>query len=180
MTKEDRYLLLFGGIISLVFGILLFARTDATLTLIMLLVGLAWFIQGIVTLLGAFIDHSSWGWKLFGGALGIAAGLLVLQHPLASTEVVPAVLVLILGIFGVLIGIVSLVGAFQGGGWGAGIFGAVSLVIGLLFMFNSYVSSEILIWLFALLLVIQGGFGVLTALFSKTKEPSSAAYESDS
>ena len=180
MTKEDRYLLLFGGVISLVFGILLFARTDATLTLIMLLVGLAWFIQGIVTLLGAFIDHSSWGWKLFGGALGIAAGLLVLQHPLSSTEVVPAILTLILGIFGVLIGIAALIGAFQGGGWGAGIFGAVSLVIGLLFMFNSYVSSEILIWLFALLLVIQGGFGVLMALFSKTTEPSPVVYHSES
>lgn len=176
MTKEERYFLLFGGVISLVFGILLFTRTDATLALIMLLVGLAWFIQGIVTLLGAFIDHSSWGWKLFGGAIGIAAGLLVLQHPLASTEVVPAVVALILGIFGVLIGISALIGAFQGGGWGPGIFGAVSLVIGLLMMFNSFVSSEILIWLFALLLVVQGGFGVAMGLFSKTEESTSAEY----
>ena len=113
-TKQDRYVLLFGGIISLVFGILLFTRTDASLALIMLLVGLLWFIQGIFTLLGIFIDKSSWGWKLFGGVIGVAAGMLVLQNPLASTEVVPAVLAVILGIFGVLIGITALIGSVQG------------------------------------------------------------------
>lgn len=166
-AKQDRYILLFGGIMSLVFGILLFTRTDASLALIMLLVGLLWFIQGLFTLLGIFIDKSSWGWKLFGGVIGVAAGLLVLQNPLASTDVVPAVLAVILGIFGVLIGITALIGAFKGEGWGAGIFGAVSLVIGLLMMFNSVVSGEVLVWLAALLLVIQGIIGVIMALFNR-------------
>ena len=178
MNNEDRYILLFGGIISLVFGFLLFTRTDASLALIMLLVGLTWFIHGIVTLLAVFIDHSSWGWKLFGGAIGIAAGLLVLQNPLASTEVVPAVLALILGIFGVLIGIAAIIGAFQGEGWGAGFFGAISLVIGLLMMFNAYFASDVLIWMFALLLVVQGGVGVLMALFSKPTTATTASYSS--
>lgn len=49
-NKTDRYILLFGGIVSLVFGVLLFTQTTATLGLIMLLVGLSWFIQGIITL----------------------------------------------------------------------------------------------------------------------------------
>jgi uncharacterized membrane protein HdeD (DUF308 family) len=180
MNNEGRYVLLFGGVISLVFGILLLTRTDASLALIMLLVSLGWFIQGIVTLLSIFIDRSSWGWKLFGGAIGIAAGLLVLQNPLASTEVVPAILSLILGIFGVLIGISTLIAAFQGEGWGIGIFGAISLVIGLLIMFNAYIASEILIWLFALLLVVQGGIGVLMALFSKPADVSTTSYSSQS
>ena len=60
-NKTERYILLFGGIISLVFGILLFTQTTATLGLIMLLVGLSWFIQGIVTLAGIFIDKAEWG-----------------------------------------------------------------------------------------------------------------------
>ena len=178
MNKDDRYILLFGGIISLIFGILLLTRPDASLALIMLLVGLGWFIQGIVTLLGIFIDRSSWGWKLFGGAIGIAAGLLVLQNPLLSTEVVPAVLALLMGIFGVLIGISSLIAVFQGGGWSAGIFGAISLVIGLLFVFNAYIASEVMIWLFAVLLLVQGGIGVFMSLFSKSADEPSASYSS--
>ena len=166
-NNSDRYLMLFGGIISLVFGILLFTSPGATLSLIMLLVGLSWFIWGVVVLLGIFIDKSEWGWKLFGGVLGIAAGLLVFQNPLASTVAVPAVVAIILGIFGVLIGISALIGAFQGEGWGAGIFGAISLVIGLLMIFNGAVSGQVLIWLSALLLVIQGGFGIIMAILNR-------------
>ena len=162
-NTNDRYLLLFGGIISLVLGILLFTRGEATLAVVMLVVGLVWLIHGIVTLLSVFIDKSEWGWKLFGGAIGIAAGLLVLQNPVASTVAVPAVLAIILGIFGVLIGISALVAAFQGDGWGAGIFGAVSIAIGLLMVFNSVVAAEVLVLLIALLLVIQGGIGVIAS-----------------
>jgi uncharacterized membrane protein HdeD (DUF308 family) len=175
MNKSDRYILLFGGIISLVFGILLFTQPTASLAIIMLLIGLVWFIQGVVTLLGIFIDKSSWGWKLFGGVIGVAAGLLVLRNPVESTEVVPAILAILLGIFGVLIGISALIAAFQGEGWGVGIFGAISLVIGLLMMFNSLVSGEILVWLAALLLVIQGGIGVFIALFRSSPEEAPAS-----
>jgi uncharacterized membrane protein HdeD (DUF308 family) len=127
----------------------------------MLLVGLSWFIWGIVVLLGIFIDKSEWGWKLFGGVIGIAAGLLVFQNPVASTVAVPAVVAIILGIMGLLIGISALIAAFQGEGWGVGIFGAISILLGLLLMFNSIVGGQVLIWLTALLLVVQGGFGVI-------------------
>ena len=161
MEKSNRYVLLFGGIVSLLFGILLFTRTGATLSLVMLLVGIAWFIQGIFTLLSIFIDKSAWGWKLFGGVIGIAAGMLVFQNPLAGAVAVPAVLAFILGIFGVLIGISALIAAFQGEGWGAGIFGAISIVIGLLLMFNSVVGGQVLVWLAALTLVIQGAVGII-------------------
>ncbi len=163
-NKSERNILLFGGIVSLVFGILLLTQTTATLGLIMLFVGLAWFIQGIVTLVSIFIDKAEWGWKLFGGIIGLAAGLLVFNHPLESTVVIPAIYAIILGIFGLLIGISALIAAFQGEGWGIGIFGAVSLVIGLVLLLNSVVGGAVLIWLTGALLVIQGAVGVFWSL----------------
>lgn len=165
-NKTDRYILLFGGIVSLVFGVLLFTQTTATLGLIMLLVGLSWFIQGIITLASIFIDKADWGWKLFSGIIGLAAGLLVLRNPVDSTVVIPAIYAILLGIFGVLIGLTALIAGFQGEGWGVGIFGVFSLVIGLALMFNSVVGGAVLIWLTALLLVIQGAVGVFWS-FSK-------------
>jgi uncharacterized membrane protein HdeD (DUF308 family) len=159
--KSDRMFLLFGGIVSLVLGILLFTQTGATLSVVMLLVGLSWFIWGIFSLLSIFIDKKEWGWRLFGGVIGIAAGWLVLSNPVASTVAVPAVLAIVLGIFGVIIGIAALISAFQGEGWGVGIFGAVSIIIGLLMMFNSVVSAQVLIILTGILLVIQGGIGII-------------------
>jgi uncharacterized membrane protein HdeD (DUF308 family) len=167
MEKSDRYFLLFGGIISLVLGLLLFTRPGATLAVVMLLVGLTWFVHGIFSLLAIFIDKSEWGWKLFGGVIGIAAGLLVFQNPLASTVAVPAVVAILLGIFGVLIGISALIAAFQGEGWGVGIFGAISIVLGLLLMFNSLVGGQVLIWGTALLLVIQGGIGIIMSFTNR-------------
>ena len=167
MNKNDRYFLLFAGIISLVLGILLFTQPGATISVVMLVVGLSWFIQGVVALLGIFIDKSEWGWKLFGGVIGVAAGLLVFQNPVASSVAVPAVIALILGVFGLLIGISALIAAFQGEGWGAGIFGAISIVIGLLMIFNAVVSAQVLIWLTALMLVIQGGIGVVMSFMAK-------------
>jgi uncharacterized membrane protein HdeD (DUF308 family) len=154
-------LLLFGGIVSLVLGILLFTQTGATLSVVMLLVGLSWFIWGIFSLLSIFIDKKEWGWRLFGGVIGIAAGWLVLSNPVASTVAVPAAVAIVLGVFGVLIGIAALISAFQGEGWGVGIFGAISIVIGLLMMFNSVVSAQVLLVLAGILLVVQGGVGII-------------------
>ncbi len=100
---------------------------------------------------------------MFGGVIGIAAGLLVLKNPIESTAVVPAVVALLMGVFGLIIGISGLIDAFKGGGWGIGVFGVVTLIIGLLFIFNSVVSGQVLVWLLALLLVIQGVVGIYYA-----------------
>ena len=58
MEKTERYIMLFGGIVALVLGILLFTQTTATLAVVMLLVGLTWFIQGIFNLASIFIDKN--------------------------------------------------------------------------------------------------------------------------
>ncbi|NOX61101.1 MAG: hypothetical protein GXP42_04025 [Chloroflexi bacterium] len=158
-----NYALLFAGIVSLVIGVLLLTQTTATLALIMLLVGLSWFIQGVFNLMSIFMDKSQWGWKLFGGVIGVAAGLLVLRNPIESTAVVPAAVALIMGVFGLLIGLSGLIEALQGGGWGVGVFGVVAILVGLLFMFNSFVSGQILVWILALLLVVQGALGIYYA-----------------
>jgi uncharacterized membrane protein HdeD (DUF308 family) len=165
VQKGDRMLLLFGGIVSLILGILLFTQTGATLSIVMLLVGLSWFIWGIFLLLSIFIDHREWGWRLFGGVIALAAGWLVLSNPVAGTVAVPVALAIVLGVFGVVIGIAALISAFQGEGWGVGIFGAVSIVIGLLMIFNSLVSAQVLVFLTAILLVIQGGIGIVMSFF---------------
>lgn len=158
--KFTNGILLLGGIISLVFGVLLIARTEGTIEVIMMLVGLWWLIQGLFNLLAVFIDKSQWGWKLLGGIFGVIAGLLVLNHPLIGGAIYFSVWIIVLGIFGLLFGVVAIVAAFQGAGWGAGLFGVVSVIIGLLMIFNSLVTVQILLWIFAILLIIQGAVAI--------------------
>ena len=120
-VKLTKAIFMMGGIVSLVFGLLLLTRTQQTIEIIMLLLGLWWLIQGIFNLFSIFIDKAQWGWKLLGGAFGILAGLLVLNFPMVGGMVYLSITVIILGVFGLIFGIAALIAAFQGGGWGAGI-----------------------------------------------------------
>ncbi|MEX1124795.1 MAG: hypothetical protein WEE53_03935 [Acidimicrobiia bacterium] len=47
--------------------------------------------------------------------------------------------------------------SFRGGGIGAGVFGPVSAIIGLLILFNAEFTTNLLITLFAALLLVNGG-----------------------
>ena len=54
--------------------------------------------------------------------LFIAAGLIVLNHPLLAAVILPATLVIYLGVLGIIIGILAIIGGFAGGGIGNFIF----------------------------------------------------------
>ena len=165
--KYNNAIVLLGGIISLVFGVLLITRTEGVIQVVMLLLGLWWLIEGLFHLLSLFIDRSKWGWKLIGGILGVILGILVLNFPLVGGVVYFGVMTILIGALGLLFGIVAIIGAFQGAGWGAGVFGVVSVIIGLLLIFNVYVALNILIWIFAILLIIQG---VVAIFFGATQK----------
>lgn len=163
LDKVNSQSLLLGGIASIIFGILLLSWPGATLSVIMLLVGLWWLIQGIAMIFAIFLDRSGWIWKLLGGIIGIIAGIIVLQHPVQATLIVPATLALILGILGLSMGIIAVIAAFAGDGWGTGILGIVSILIGLLFIFNAAVGGVVLVWATGFLMIISGISGIYWA-----------------
>lgn len=157
------WLVLLEGIAAIIIGALLLANpATATFVLIQLL-GIYWFVSGIFGIVSIFIDSSQWGWKLFAGILGIIAGILIIQHPLWSTLVVPATLVIILGIQGIIIGIVKLIQAFQGGGWGAGVLGVLSIILGLFLMANLFFATLSLPFVVGIFAIVGGIFALVAA-----------------
>ena len=150
------WLLLLEGILAIIIGLLLFANTEKTIVVLVQFVGLYWLIRGIFDIVSIFIDHTAWGWKLFIGIIGIIAGMLVLQNTLWSAVFVPVLTVWILGLYGVIAGIVMLIQAFQGGGWGAGILGVVLILAGIFLLANTLISTAVAIWLSGFLFVIGG------------------------
>ena len=172
-TKQSPWwLILMGGILNIVIGILLLTTPAKTAFLLVLALGIFWIIQGIFTLVGMFIDHTAWGWKLFMGIIGIIAGVAILRYPLISTLAVPSILILVMGIQGVIYGIVSLIMAFKGGGWGAGILGALSIFFGVILManFTNLVAIVSLVWVAGFFAV----FGGITQLFMAFRQKSNA------
>ena len=137
VVEERRtpwWLVLLSGIALVLIGILLFTDTDQTVFTLVLFLGIWWFIGGILDIISLFMDRTHWGWKLFSGILGIIAGGAIIRHPMWAAALVPATLVWVLGIFGILIGIMQLIRAFQGAGWGTGILGIASIILGLIIL----------------------------------------------
>jgi len=157
------WLVLLEGIAAVIIGLFLLTAPGATLFVLIQVLGIFWFVGGIFRIISIFIDNSLWGWKLVGGLLGILAGILVLQHPLWSTVLVPAIYVIILGIQGIVLGGIRLVTAFQGEGWGAGILGALSIVLGLILLFNVWIGLAVLPFILGALGIVGGGVAIAFA-----------------
>ena len=161
------WLILIQGIFSILIGLLLLVSPGVTLIVLIQFLGFYWLISGIFGIVSIFIDSSLWGWKLFAGILGILAGLLIIQNPLWSTLVIPSTLVIILGVEGMIIGIVSVILAFSGGGWGAGILGALSMLFGLLLVANPFVGAGTLVILQGILGIVGGVAAIVYAFKSR-------------
>jgi len=142
-NQRPWWLTLISGILATIIGaILLWSPAKTKVDTYMLLVtflGIWWMVQGIFDIIAIFIDHSMWGWKLFIGIVSIVAGSYILSYPIASAIALPKIFVLVLGIWGLMYGIILLIMAFQGGGWGAGILGVLGIVFGIALMANYYV-----------------------------------------
>lgn len=165
-TKQAPWwLILMGGIVNIVIGILLLTAPVKTVYLLVVALGIYWIISGIFTLIGMFIDHTAWGWKLFMGALSIIAGVIILRYPLISALTIPSILILILGIQGVIVGIISLIMAFKGGGWGAGILGALSIIFGVILIANFTAPGMVItfVWVAAIFAIVGGIFELVQA-----------------
>jgi uncharacterized membrane protein HdeD (DUF308 family) len=165
-TKQTPWwVTLMGGILNIIIGILLLSTPVKTVYLLVVALGFYWIVSGIFTLVGMFVDQTAWGWKLFMGVISILAGIVILRYPLISALTIPTLLILLLGIQGVIVGIIALVMAFKGGGWGAGILGAISIIFGLILMANFTAPGMVitLVWVAAIFAIIGGIFQLVVA-----------------
>jgi uncharacterized membrane protein HdeD (DUF308 family) len=170
-TKQRPWwLTLIAGISALIIGAILLwapAKTKIdTYQLLVAILGIYWLVEGIFEIIAIFIDHSMWGWKLFIGIISIAAGAYILSYPIASGLALPKIFALVLGIWGLMYGIILLIMAFSGGGWGAGILGVLGIIFGLALIIN-YTATGMgisMVWSAAVLGVI-GGIALIVQAF---------------
>lgn len=169
-TRIPWWLVLIQGISAIFLGILLLFRPTATTLLLVQFLGIYWLISGFFSLISLIWDRSEWGWKLFSGILGILAGLMIIQNPLWSTLLVPATLAWMLGFIGIFIGILQIFQAFRGAGWGAGILGVLSILLGLLLITRPVFTGLALAWILAGLLLVGGILAIFAAFASRNEQ----------
>jgi uncharacterized membrane protein HdeD (DUF308 family) len=154
------WLVLLQGIALLVLGALLLTSPAMTTRILVQFLGIYWLVKGIFEIVSIFIDHRQWGWKLFSGILGIVAGIIIMDHPLWATLLVPATLVWLLGFFGIVMGCISLFQAFKGAGWGVGVLGVLSIIFGIYLLANTLISTLAVPWVLGIFALIGGAVAV--------------------
>lgn len=160
--QRPWWLTLIAGMLALIVGgVLLWspAKTKVeTYQVLVAILGIYWLVEGIFDIVSIFLDSSMWGWKLFIGLISIIAGGAILMYPIAAGLTLPRIFVLVLGIWGLMYGIILLIMAFQGGGWGAGILGVLGIIFGIALMVNYTVAGMglAMLWTVAVFGVIGG------------------------
>lgn len=154
---------LFSGITLLLIGFILLLFPDATLAIIMFLLGCYWFTDGILSILNALGRRkifSYWWWGLITGGLSTIAGMFVLSKPLAAAEFTTSFLFILLGAAALLSGIErlatgitlrkmkignSLIGS-----------GVVALVLALIFLSSPFATALFIIKILGLIMAVVG------------------------
>lgn len=156
------------GVIAIIAGLFLLYEPVITTILLIQILGIFWLAGGIVSVIGALIFPENRWWKLLSGILSIIAGIVILAYPVYSSLIVLTLFIIFIGVWAVVTGAVKLVWGFKGGGWGMGILGILTIILGLLLLTNSLAGVLVLPWIFGFFLIIGGIGSVIWGLRMRT------------
>jgi uncharacterized membrane protein HdeD (DUF308 family) len=148
-----------------------------TLPVLVQFLGIYWLVTGVVSIVGIFVDSSMWFLKLLAGLLGIAAGIIVIQHPIWSTLLIPTTLTLVLGFIGIGVGVAHLIRTFRGGGWRAALLGVLNIGLGVLILMMPLLATLLLVYAIAILGVVMGILTIIAAFIVRSGQKQQVAPE---
>jgi len=166
-SRPPRWLIIIEGLFAIIIGISLIVSPGMAISIIIQVVGLYWLLAGLLAIVSIFVDQSNWGWKLVGGLLGIAAGILVIQHPLWSAVLIPSTLAIVVGVLGVMVGLADVVQAFKGAGWATGVLGVLSIILGVIIFLNPTAAAFASATIIGILAIVGGLAAIVLALRRK-------------
>ena len=152
------WVVLVEGIFALIFGLLLITAPGTMSLFLVTVLGFYWLIRGIFSIIEIFLPNTGthWGWLLFMGILGIIAGMVVLRNLVYATALVGTFVIVFLAVDGLIMGIMGLIRAFTGGGWGPGILGILTIIIAI-FLFTNLLGAVLALPIFLGAFMIVGG-----------------------
>ena len=168
ILEAPWWVVLLEGVIAIIIGLFLLYRPAVTTIFLLQVLGIFWLAGGILSVLGALVFSGNRLWKLLTGILGIIAGIVILTYPIYSPLVVLTFLVIFIGVWAIITGAVKLAWGLKGGGWGTGILGVLTIILGLLLLDNSLAGALVLPWIFGFFLIIGGIGGVIGGLKMRT------------
>ena len=152
-----------AGVITLILGIVVAAQPSGSLNVIAVLVGIVAIISGIFHLVRVFDREENHRiWLGVTGFLYIVVGVVLIRH----LSLTVALFGLLVGITWIVQGIAALIGAFTGSREGAvwwGVFGAISLIGGIVVVAAPTTSITVLTVLVGIWFIAMGIFEIVAA-----------------
>ena len=109
-AEAHRVWLGIAGLLFVVIGVILIRHLHLTRSIIGLVIGLTWIVQGLTALIGGISGGVREGraWWIIFGVVSLIAGIVVVSAPASSLDV----LATLLGIWFVIMGIFEIIGGF--------------------------------------------------------------------
>jgi uncharacterized membrane protein HdeD (DUF308 family) len=154
---------LFMGVITLILGIIVAFHPGGSLNVVAVLLGVLAIISGIFQLVRIF-DRAEQHrvWLGLSGFVFIVVGVVLIRH----LHLTVAIIGLLVGITWIVQGIAALIGAFSGAREGAvwwGIFGAISLIAGIVVVASPVNSVTVLAALLGIWFIVMGVMEIIGA-----------------
>ena len=108
--ERNRVWLGIAGLLFIVIGVILIRHLHLTRSIIGLVIGITWIVQGLVSLIGGISGGVREGraWWIIFGVVSLIAGIVVVSAPASSLDT----LAVLLGIWFVIMGIFEIIGGF--------------------------------------------------------------------
>lgn len=161
LTAATWQATLAAGVITLILGIVVAFQPSGSLNVIAVLVGIVAIISGIFHLVRVFDrEEQHRVWLGVTGFLYVVVGVVLIRH----LSLTVALFGLLVGITWIVQGIAALIGAFTGSREGAvwwGVFGAISLIAGIVVVANPSTSITVLAVLVGIWFIVMGIFEIV-------------------
>ena len=108
--ERHRVWLGIAGLLFIVIGVILIRHLHLTRSIIGLVIGITWIVQGLIALIGGISGGVREGraWWIIFGVVSLIAGIVVVSAPASSLDT----LAVLLGIWFVIMGIFEIIGGF--------------------------------------------------------------------
>ena len=154
---------LFTGVVTLILGIIVAFKPGGSLNVVAVLLGVLALISGIFQLVRVFDRAEPHRvWLGISGFVFVVVGVVLIRH----LHLTVALIGLLVGITWIVQGVAALIAAFSGAREGAvwwGVFGAVSLIAGIVVTANPSTSITVLAALLGIWFIVMGVFEIIGA-----------------
>ena len=152
--------ILLRGIVAIVFAFLAFFWTGLTLEVLVLILGIYLLIEALLSFIATGVlanEHGKWWLMLLNGLFSLIIAIIIFSYPGLTL----LILVYFIGIWAIITGLVEFVASFTAP-WAeeakvaVGVAGVISIILGLIILFNPAISIIVMMWLVGIYLLVFG------------------------